>query len=76
MNKNLHPCLAFRNLHIESRDLINMFLKFNIDLFESKDCFDSGKMQIPFSMPIGNVELMHECSSEHFRTGTVRLQAD
>ena len=25
--RNLHPCLAFRNLYIESKYLINMYLK-------------------------------------------------
>ena len=26
-------------------------------------------MQVPFSMAIENVELMHKCSPEHLRTG-------
>ena len=32
LNENPHPCVAFRNLYIESRYLINMFLKFCIDM--------------------------------------------
>ena len=28
LNKNPHPCVAFRNLYIESRYLINKFFKF------------------------------------------------
>ena len=30
LNENPHPCVAFRNLYIESRYLINMFIKFCI----------------------------------------------
>ena len=32
---------------------------------QSKDYFASRKMQVSFSMSIGNVELMHECFHEH-----------
>ena len=32
LNENPHPCVAFHNLFIESRYLINMFLKFCIDM--------------------------------------------
>ena len=83
LNENLHPCLAFRNLYIEPRNLINMFLKFCIDMVfcflmgvqvnnnyyyrfvfdkqqfgKSKEYFALRKMQVPFSMPIGNAEFM------------------
>ena len=30
--------------------------------------------QVPFSMAIGNEELMHECFPKHPRMGTVRLK--
>ena len=30
--ENPHPCVAIRNLYMESRYLINMFLKFCIDM--------------------------------------------
>ena len=36
--------------------------------------FTERNKHVPFSMTIGNVELMHECSSEHFRMGKVRLK--
>ena len=37
---------------------------------QCKDYFTSQKMQEPFSMATGNVELMHECSPEHLCKGT------
>ena len=30
-------------------------------------------MHVPFSVAIGNVELMHECSHKHSRMGTARI---
>ena len=33
-----------------------------------------GKKQVPFSMAIGNVELLHECSPKHLRMGTARIK--
>ena len=34
----------------------------------------SGKKQVPFSMAIGNVELMHERFPKHSRMGTERMK--
>ena len=33
-----------------------------------------GKKQVPFSMAIGNVELMHKFFPKHLRMGTTRLK--
>ena len=41
---------------------------------KNKDHFASRKNQLPFSMAIGNVELVHECSHEHMRVGTARMR--
>ena len=35
-----------------------------------------GKKRVPFSMVIGNVELMHECFPKHLRMGTARMKYD
>ena len=35
-----------------------------------------GKMQVPFSMAIGNVKLMHERFLKQLRTGTARMKND
>ena len=32
--------------------------------------------EVPFSMAIGNGELMHECFTKHSRMGTARLKED
>ena len=34
----------------------------------------SQKMQLPYSITIGNVELMHECLSKHSRMETARTK--
>ena len=34
----------------------------------------SEKKLAPFSMAIGNVEIMHECSHKHFCMGTARMK--
>ena len=36
--------------------------------------FAVGKKQAPFSMAIGNVELIHECFPKHSRMGTARIK--
>ena len=36
--------------------------------------FSVGIQQVPFSMAIGNEELMHECAPKHLRMGTARLK--
>ena len=33
-----------------------------------------GEKQVPFSMAILNVELMHECFPKHLRMGTARMK--
>ena len=43
--------------------LLNIHVKYNLYLV-------SGKKQVPFSVAIGNVQLMHECISKHLRMGT------
>ena len=35
-----------------------------------------GKKQVPFSMAIGNVELIHECLPKHLCMGTVTMKYD
>ena len=35
-----------------------------------------GKKQVPFSMAIGNEELMHECFPKHLCMGTTRMTSD
>ena len=35
-----------------------------------------GKKQVPFSMAIGNAELMQECLLKHSRMGTARMKSD
>ena len=34
----------------------------------------SEKKEVPFSMAIGNEELMHECFPKHFRMGSARMK--
>ena len=34
----------------------------------------AGKKQVPFSMAIGYMELMHECFPKHSRMGTARMK--
>ena len=41
---------------------------------KSWEYFTVQKMQVPFSMPIGNAELWYECSPEYLCKGTVRLK--
>ena len=36
--------------------------------------FHLPKMQVSFTMAIGNVEVMHKCSNEHMRRGTARMK--
>ena len=101
LNENPHPCVAIRNIYIESMYLINRFWIGNFALIwcfvscglvevnnnycyrfvsdkqhygKSKEYFASRKMQVPFSVPIGNAELRCECSPEHLCKGTVRLK--
>ena len=43
--------------------------------FDSRqESFAERKKQVPFSMAIENVELMHKCSPEPLRMGTVRMK--
>ena len=35
-----------------------------------------GKRQVPFSMAIGNEELMHECFPKHSPMGTARMKSN
>ena len=39
-------------------------------------CTKEGKEQVPFSMAIGNGELMHECFPKHSRMGKARMKED
>ena len=39
-----------------------------------KDYFASRKKKVPFSMAIGNGELMHECFPKHSRMGKARMK--
>ena len=41
---------------------------------EEKTQQKKSKKQAPFSMAIGNVELMHECSPKHSCMGTARMK--
>ena len=50
LNENPHPCVAFRNLYIESRYLINMFLKFCIDMVFCLLWVGWGKQQLLLSV--------------------------
>ena len=36
--------------------------------------FPERKQKVPFSMAIGNGELMHECFPKHLRMGTARMK--
>ena len=36
--------------------------------------FTERKKKVPFSMDIGNGELMHECFPKHLRMGTARMK--
>ena len=36
--------------------------------------FTERKKKVPFSMAIGNGELMHECFPKHLRMGTARMK--
>ena len=40
----------------------------------AKDGKEFGKKQVPFSMDIGNVQLMHECFAKHSSIGTARMK--
>ena len=37
-------------------------------------CTKERKKEVPFSIAIGNGELMHECFPQHWRTGTARMK--
>ena len=39
-------------------------------------CTKERNEEVPFSMAIGNEELMHECFPKHSRMGTARLKSD
>ena len=45
-------------------------------LGQSMDYFSSRKNKVPFSMAIGNWELIHECFPKHSRMGTARMKYD
>ena len=45
-------------------------------LFPIFHCFHRAKNQVPFSVAIGTVELMHGCFPAHVRMGTARLIKD
>ena len=40
----------------------------------SFSCTKERKIEVPFSMAIGNGELIHECFLEHLRMGTARMK--
>ena len=42
----------------------------------SVSCTKERKNEVPFSMAIGNGELMHECFPKHSRMGTARMKED
>ena len=39
-------------------------------------CTKERNEEVPFSMAIGNGELMHECFAKHSRMGTARMKKD
>ena len=57
LNENPHPCVAFRNLFIESRYLINMFSKFCIDIVFFLLWVGWGKKQVILSVCFWQVTL-------------------
>ena len=50
LNENPHPCVAFRNLYIESRYFINIFLKFRTDMVFCLLWVGWGKQQLLLSV--------------------------
>ena len=42
----------------------------------SLSCTKERKKEVPFSMAVGNSELIHECFSKHSRIGTARMKKD
>ena len=42
----------------------------------SFSCTKESKEEVPFSMAIGNGELMHECFPKHSPMGTARMKED
>ena len=41
---------------------------------KTKSITEERQKQVPFSMAIENVELVHQCSHEHLRMDTVKLK--
>ena len=44
--------------------------------FQSFIVLTERKKKVPFSMAIGNEELMHECFPKHLGIGTARMKYD
>ena len=58
--------------------IIIIIVKFDRWSFGLKDCFASvaREKEGPFSMAMGNVQLIHECSPEHLLMEAARLKWD
>ena len=61
---------------IRQPDLTQLFLVFHSEYILCTCSCTVGKTQVPFSMVIGNGELMHECFPKHLRMGTARMKYD
>ena len=71
---------AFRTFYCYRRENRSEQVPFSSVVFDrrsfdqSKDYFASQKKQVPFSMAIGNAELMHECFPKHSHMETARMK--
>ena len=57
--------------------ILCVFLKFSLIALHFQNVFTvivERRQQVPFSMAMGNGELMHECSPEHFLMGEAGLK--
>ena len=64
-----------KNEKDKDRSLVSLGICFkSTPLPKLTGVFAERKKQVTFSIAIENVELMHECSPEHLRKGTVRLK--
>ena len=60
----------------EREDCSIVFLAYRTG-FSLRTCsYTVGKMQVPFSMAVGNGELMHDCFPKHSCMGTAKLKYD
>ena len=87
--RSLH-CIAFSDAIAGPTEfifIVNSVKIINIPLSSSRIClialsfqlfiaFTERKKKVPFSMAIGNGELMHDCFPKYFRMGTARMKQD